>query len=637
MRLANFPYCVTFLLFSIVTAFFCSEVVVAKVKCNIAAVEVKNFGDNHYANRAAKSYVNMTKKYDHLTYHVVRVKNLQDLQNKVEAEFTKQNCSCITELHIVGHGHAGNVSVGDGMVTIPNKHINGNSAEWKPVLTSLSARLCTAANVFLVGCSTGYCDKGRSKLHEIAKLMKRPVTAPVDTIYGSKIYDYILNGHWQMALPAKKPAHKEKNRTARAPERTVEAGDAYQCSCDNGVYSALQECVNSCQPSLGCYYGICNRVHTNNRWVQYAGNPVMTSDTATASLAGVYTAKQQPTSQASNKGSLVEPKSPVSIEQKAISGWDDYGVSQPAIVKVGPIYQMWYLGWDASNIDRIGYAESLDGITWTKLANNPVLGEGPAGSWDESGAYNPSVIVEETQSGDLLYKMWYTGYSETAELARIGYATSPDGTNWSKRPMYVLNVGPQGAWDGAGVGECSVIKDGHQYKMWYGGSDAWRWWRVGYATSPDGIHWTKHPNNPVLSEGSAGVWDEWGASAPAVVKIEGKFHMLYGGLDSYSGARIGAASSSDGLNWTKSTDNPQLLEGLDAGAWNSENVFHATFFKDNNEDLVKMFYRGTDGSVYGIGYGISSSFTLSLPSKILNIMSGVLGTKKKKKTNKNKK
>lgn len=642
MSPATFPYCFVFILFFAVHIINCPKVEAAQ--CNIAAVEVKNFLDNNYADWAAKSYENMTKKYDHLTYHVVRVKNLSELQSKVVAEFTKQKCSCITELHIVGHGSPGNVSVGDGMVTNANEHINGkkaNTTEWQPVLTHLSARLCDRATVFLVGCRTGSCNKGRNKLYEVAKLMKKPVTAPLDIIDGDKIYDYILNGRWQMAQPTARPAHKATNRGGQAPSRRAEAGDAYQCSCDNGVYSALQECVNNCQASLSCYYGICNRVHTNNRWGRYAGNPVMTPGITAAAAAAATAVVKKGQRPASTRGSLMEhgPVSPsvrtdVSAVKAAIAGWDDYGVSQPAVVKQGPVYQAWYVGWDASNIDRIGYAESFDGVHWTKFADNPVLHEGPAGSWDESGAYNPTVIVEETASGDPMYKMWYTGYSTTAKLARIGYATSPDGLVWTKHHTYVLDVGPYGAWDSAGVGECHVIKDGNQYKMWFGGSDAWQWWRTGYATSPDGITWTRHASNPILREGPAGTWDEWAASAPAVVKVDGKYHMYYGGLDSNDVARIGYAHSRDGISWVKAPDNPQLTEGLEAGAWDSGNVYHATFFIDRNESLYKMLYRGTDGSNYGLGFAATSLLetTSSSASSILSIMGGILGAQHEKQT-----
>ncbi len=119
--------------------------------------------------------------------------------------------------------------------------------------------------------------------------------------------------------------------------------------------------------------------------------------------------------------------------------------------------------------------------------------------------------------------MWFQGFSD---WSRIGYPTSPDGINWTKHPTYVLDFGENYAWDYYGVGEPTVIKDGELYKMWYAGYDGW-YWRIGYATSPDGINWTKHPGNPVLSEGAEESWDEWGLGGPSVVTENGFYHMMW--------------------------------------------------------------------------------------------------------------
>ncbi len=71
-------------------------------------------------------------------------------------------------------------------------------------------------------------------------------------------------------------------------------------------------------------------------------------------------------------------------------------------------------------------------------------------------------------------------------------------TDCVKDPNPVLGVGQEGSWDDAAVNYPSVIVDGSNYKMWYGGYDGTNF-RIGYATSPDGINWTKADDvNPVL-------------------------------------------------------------------------------------------------------------------------------------------
>ena len=69
-----------------------------------------------------------------------------------------------------------------------------------------------------------------------------------------------------------------------------------------------------------------------------------------------------------------------------------------------------------------------------------------------------------------------------------------------------------------------MILDNGVYGMWYDGHDS-TVWRIGYATSEDGIHWTKYMGNPVLHEGPEGNWDSayvWGSSVIKDSEIKGQ-------------------------------------------------------------------------------------------------------------------
>ena len=66
-----------------------------------------------------------------------------------------------------------------------------------------------------------------------------------------------------------------------------------------------------------------------------------------------------------------------------------------------------------------------------------------------------------------LYKMWYSGEGVDGKF-RLGYATSADGINWSKYVSNpVLDVGAVGAWDSDMVRVNAIIKNGSTYQMWY--------------------------------------------------------------------------------------------------------------------------------------------------------------------------
>ena len=112
------------------------------------------------------------------------------------------------------------------------------------------------------------------------------------------------------------------------------------------------------------------------------------------------------------------------------------------------------------------------------------------------------------------------------------------------------------------VREPWVINDGGTYKMWYEGAAIWPQFQIGYATSPDGITWTKHGSNPVLS-GTASGWDGFQVYAPSVVKDGGTYHMYYSGTDNDYSQRwsTGYATSADGIAWTKAVPKPGAAPG----------------------------------------------------------------------------
>ena len=158
---------------------------------------------------------------------------------------------------------------------------------------------------------------------------------------------------------------------------------------------------------------------------------------------------------------------------------------------------------------------------------------GSADAWDNGFLEGPFVIIENG-----IYKMWYCGYDavadggETDGNANIGYATSQDGIHWTKyseNPVFTTN---SSGWDSYSVQDPHVIKMGDTYRMWYGGNDVDGYGQqVGYATSGDGIYWTRSGENPVLPKGNPGDWDSNTASFPAVILGEDYDEMWYTGKD----------------------------------------------------------------------------------------------------------
>ncbi|MBU0763281.1 MAG: hypothetical protein KJ607_00435 [Bacteroidetes bacterium] len=181
--------------------------------------------------------------------------------------------------------------------------------------------------------------------------------------------------------------------------------------------------------------------------------------------------------------------------------WDDHWLDASEIVKGPDGYLMYYYGDTAQQGPEVssayGLATSPDGINWTRPVAGPVFEKGDSAEWDGKWIESPAVLYDEASA---TYMMWYTGMGWNW-LASIGLATSPDGITWTRYPGNpVIEPGPPGSYDDMWAAVPAVIKTGDLYEMWYcgfpsqGGFDSLR---IGYATSPDGISWTKHPDNPV--------------------------------------------------------------------------------------------------------------------------------------------
>jgi predicted GH43/DUF377 family glycosyl hydrolase len=273
--------------------------------------------------------------------------------------------------------------------------------------------------------------------------------------------------------------------------------------------------------------------------------------------------------------------------------WDDAYVGHPSVYYDSATYHMWYGGLN-TNV-KIGYATSSDRITWTRNPSNPVLDLGSSGSWEDNNVHYPTVLFNGTG-----YQMWYSGHDGTNY--RTGYATSFDGVTWNKYPLNpVLNLGPGGSFDEFYAAQPSVIYDGVTYHMWYSGVTSSGIGRTGYATSPDGIAWTKYGGNPVLNIGSSGSWDDIRANAPEVIYHDGIYHMWYSGSDG-SHYRIGYASSMDGVSWTKYSGNPVLDLGP-SGSWDDHNVAWPSIVYDGS--MYYLWYSGSDGVNTRLGYATS--------------------------------
>jgi len=264
--------------------------------------------------------------------------------------------------------------------------------------------------------------------------------------------------------------------------------------------------------------------------------------------------------------------------------WDDTIVSNPELLKIGDTYYLLYGGNDGS-ASQIGLATSTDLVNWTREGTNPVLTPGGSGDWDESDVDAPSIV----RVGDTYY-MLYRG-TNSGGTNQIGLATSTDLVNWTKEGTNPV-LSPSGSdWDGSTLKSPSVIRTGSGFMVAFGGNSPSNDDTIGIAYSDDLITYQREPTNPVLRLSSSG-FDDNGISHPTLSLVGDTYHIIYTGNDG-SNDRLGHAYSASGANWTKSDDNPVISLGS-SGSWDDSKLTRPSLLSDGNKYRVMYAGNGND-------------------------------------------
>jgi len=253
------------------------------------------------------------------------------------------------------------------------------------------------------------------------------------------------------------------------------------------------------------------------------------------------------------------------LDLGAPGDFDSYLAYRPYVLHDGSVYRMWYNGstkpfncptGTLADDRRIGYAESSDGVHWTKRNDGPgpggsLLPLGGAGAIDEKQVGYVWVIRDDAQ-----YKMYYSA-NDATNTWRVALAVSGDGRTWTKvagkqAGGSVLDIGGPGSFDLACAYQPSVVKErANLYRMWYRGCQAASPFGgpsrgvIGYAESNDGVTWLKlrqeGPQGEALSAGPPGSFDSGGLTTPSVLVDGDHWSLYYAGFDTAGQYSIGLA------------------------------------------------------------------------------------------------
>ncbi|NJD29365.1 MAG: hypothetical protein FIA92_13845 [Chloroflexi bacterium] len=235
---------------------------------------------------------------------------------------------------------------------------------------------------------------------------------------------------------------------------------------------------------------------------------------------------------------------------------------------------------------RVPHLTSDDGVTWTRDEATAALDsedfemadpgiDVSTGYLDDDGTW---VLIFETVSSTSPWQVWRMT------------AAAPGGP-WTVDEEPIVPVGPDGAFDSAGVTWPSVVRVGDQWALYDTGlSGSGRGTGViGVAFSDDGITWTKD-EAPVLEATES--WEFSALDRPRVASTPSGLVMVYSGLDLKT---RGLATSTDGRTWTKLPGpNIELSDfPLTGGAWDAA-LLHRNgeleyFLEIGNQPGTKIF------------------------------------------------
>lgn len=260
------------------------------------------------------------------------------------------------------------------------------------------------------------------------------------------------------------------------------------------------------------------------------------------------------------------------VFQRGLPGtWDAASAKPGAVVFHDGLFHMFYNGRDTSSSTKIGYAISLDGYTWNRMTEAPVLAADDV-NYAYRHVFCSSVLAKDDGTWVMYFSTLHESMGEPA--GAVGRATAREPTGpWTPNDIPVLQPGRLDTWDAPLIGQPDVLKKDDGYVMYYTGwhyrEGQWSAW-IGMATSPDGITWTKH-DDPTTTEDllrdsdavlGIGVsdWEAAKVTNPRVWRMSDVWGMIYSGASSLEGVdSVGYATSSDGVEWSCFEGNPVLM------------------------------------------------------------------------------
>lgn len=265
------------------------------------------------------------------------------------------------------------------------------------------------------------------------------------------------------------------------------------------------------------------------------------------------------------------------------------------------IYRIYFSGRDDENRSLIGSVDIdiKNPKTIIRLSPEPILGLGSLGCFDDNGV-SPTFIMNQDNKKYLYYMGWNKG--STVRAGEVsGLAISEDNgetfKRFSRAPiLHRTDKEPYSIL----VTSC-ILRENGILKMWYDSANVWLnkdlpRYNIKYAESIDGIHWNMTGKTAIDFKDP----DETRVSRASVLKEDGIYKMWFCYAMGSGGYKMGYATSINGIDWNR-RDNESGIELSESG-WDSEMICYPNVFKHNG--IKYMLYCGNSYGRTGFGIAV---------------------------------
>ena len=204
------------------------------------------------------------------------------------------------------------------------------------------------------------------------------------------------------------------------------------------------------------------------------------------------------------------------------TGWESAGTFNPSVAMQGGKIVMLYRAQDNHGTSRLGYADSDDGIHFTRRPE-PVLS--PDADYEKDGGVEDPRLVK---FGDTYY-LTYTGYN--TKDAQLCLATSHDLIHWNRKG--VILPAYKGNWNTGWTKSGAIVpeKIDGKYWMYFLGTTPDKNDQMGLAYSTDLIHWTEATKTPVLPRRPGQFDSRVVEPGPSPIMTRDGIVLVYNGAD----------------------------------------------------------------------------------------------------------